>query len=92
MRRNFSIFALYSLKFTCCLLFVVKSLDTHSKIARYLLQKLLIAKTLSLLVVKVTHCKKSLAARCKFCSLLATEVTHCQICITRHLSCTKPGN
>ena len=64
MRRNFSIFASYSLKFTCCLLFVVKSLDTHSK-------------NCSLLVAEVARCKNSLITGCKSCSL--QEITRCSL-------------
>ena len=68
LRRNFSFVTRYSLKFTRCLLLVVKSLVTRCKIrpllvaknhslpvakfARYSLQKLLVAKNHSLLVAK----------------------------------------
>ena len=48
VRRNFSLVARYSFKFTRCLLLVVKSLVTRCKI-----RSLLIAKILSLLVAKI---------------------------------------
>ena len=82
-RRNFSLVARYSFKFTHCLLLVVKSL-----IARY--------KIYSLLVVEVALCKKLLATRCKsyslqnitHYSLQNSLVTHCRSCslqkITRY--------
>ena len=60
-RRNFSFAACYSLKFTRCLLLVVKSLVTRCKIR-------------SLLVAEVARCKKSLVTRCKIRSLLVAEV------------------
>ena len=52
MRRNFSLVARYSLKFTHCLLIALKSLVTRckfpslliAKFARYSLQKLLVAR------------------------------------------------
>ena len=75
MRRNFSLVARYSLKFTRCSLLVVKSLVARCKFC-------------SLLVVEVARCKKSLATCCrshslqkitryslqKFCSLLVANV------------------
>ena len=75
MRRNFSLVARYSLKFTRCSLLVVKSLVARCKFC-------------SLLVVEVARCKKSLAICCrshslqkitryslqKFCSLLVAKV------------------
>ena len=75
MRRNFSLVARYSLKFTRCSLLVVKSLVARCKFC-------------SLLVVEVARCKKSLATCCrshslqkitryslqKFCSLLVAKV------------------
>ena len=60
-RRNFSLVARYSLKFTRFSLLVVKSLVTRCKIR-------------SLLVAEVARCKKSLVTRCKICSLLVGEV------------------
>ena len=60
-RRNFSFAACYSLKFTRCLLLVVKSLVTRCKIR-------------SLLVAEVARCKKSLVTRCKIHLLLVAEV------------------
>ena len=75
MRRNFSLVARYSLKFTRCSLLVVKSLVARCKFC-------------SLLIVEVARCKKSLATCCrshslqkitpyslqKFCSLLVAKV------------------
>ena len=60
-RRNFSLVARYSLKFTSCLLLFVKSLVTRCKIcsllvpkfARYSLKKLLAVKSHLLLVSKL---------------------------------------
>ena len=78
LRRNFSLVARCSLKFTRCLLLVAKSLVTRCKFARYLLQKLLVAKNHSLLVSEVAHCRKSLVTRWKFRSLLVAEVTRCK--------------
>ena len=60
-RRNFSLVARCSLKFTRCSLLVVKSLVTRcrsyslQKFIRYSLQKLLVAKNHSLLVTKFTR-------------------------------------
>ena len=56
LRRNFSLVARCSLKFTRCSLLVVKSLVTRCKIR-------------SLLVAEVARCKKSLATRRRSCSL-----------------------
>ena len=73
-RRNFSLDARYSLKFTRYSLLVVKPLFTHcrscslQKITRYSL------KLRSLLVAEVARCKKSLVTRCKIRSLLVAEV------------------
>ena len=75
MRRNFSLVARYSLKFTRCSLLVVKSLVARCKFC-------------SLLVVEVARCKKSLVTCCrshslqkitryslqKFCSLLVAKM------------------
>ena len=63
-RRNFSLVAPYSLKFTRCSLLVVKSLVTCAKSARYSLQKLFVAKN---------H-----VIRCKICLLLVAEVARCK--------------
>ena len=83
LRRNFSFVTRYSLKFTRCLLLVVKSLVTRCKIR-------------SLLVVEVARCKKSLVTRCRSCSLQKITryslqnslVTRCRSCslqkITRY--------
>ena len=73
-RRNFSIVARYSLKFTRCSLLVVKSLVTPCK--KLLVAKnhsLLVAKIHSLLVAEVACCKKSLVSRCKLHSLLVEK-------------------
>ena len=56
MRRNFSLVARYSFKFTCCLVLVVKSLVTRCKIR-------------SLLAAEVARCKNSLVTRCRSCLL-----------------------
>ena len=60
-RRNFSLVARYSLKFTRCSLLVIKSLVTRCKIR-------------SLLLAKVARCKKSLVTRCRSCSLLVAKI------------------
>ena len=64
-RRNFSLVARYSLKFTRYSLLVVKSLVTRCKIR-------------SLLVAEVARCKKSLVTRCKIRSLLVAEAARCK--------------
>ena len=64
-RRNFSLVARYSMKFTRCSLLVVKSLVTCCKIR-------------SLLVAEVVRCKKSLVICCKICLLLVAEVARCK--------------
>ena len=81
-RRNFSLVARYSLKFTCCLLLVVKSLVTLCKIRL-------------LLVAEVACCKKSLVTHCRSCSLqnitrysLQTLlITHCRSCSLQKITC-----
>ena len=72
-RRNFSLVAPYSLKFTRCSLLVVKSLVTCCKIC-------------SLLFAEVVRCKESryslqnlLVTRCRSCSLQNSLVTRCKI-------------
>ena len=71
MTRNFSLVARYSLKFTRCLLLVVKSLVTRCKIC-------------SLFVAEVARYKNSLVTRCKICSLLVAEVVRCKnLLVTR---------
>ena len=75
LRRNFSFVTRYSLKFTRCLLLVVKSLVTRCKIR-------------SLLVVEVARCKKSLVTCCKIRLLLVAEVARCKkSLVTRCRSC-----
>ena len=66
LRRNFSLVARYSLKFTRCSLFVVKSLLFIAKFACYSLQKLLVAKNHSLLVAEVARCKNQSLLVAKF--------------------------
>ena len=61
LRRNVSLVALYSLKFTRCSILAVKSLVAHCEIC-------------SLLVVEVAHCKKSHQTLCWSCSL--QKITH----------------
>ena len=70
-RRNFSLVARYSLKFTRCSLLV-------AKFTRYSLQKFLVAKNHSLLVAEVALCKKWLVTRCKIRLLLVAEVARCK--------------
>ena len=76
LRRNFSLVARYSLKFTRCSLLFVKSLVTRCKIR-------------SSLVAEVARCKKSLVTCCRSCSLQKSLVTRCTSCllqkITRYL-------
>ena len=60
MRRNFSLVACYSLKFTPYSLLVVKSVVTRCKI-----RSLLVTKSHSLLITEVARCKKSLVASSK---------------------------
>ena len=87
-RRNFSIVARYSLKFTRCSLLVVKSLVTPCK-------KLLVAKNHSLLVANFTRysLKNLLVTRCRSCLLLKftryslqnSLVTRCRSCSLQKL-------
>ena len=77
-RRNFSLVARYSLKFTRCSLLVVKSLVTRCKIRSLLVAELLVAKNYSLLFAEVARCKNSLVTRCKIRSLLVAEVARCK--------------
>ena len=75
-RRNFSLAARYSLKFTRCSLLVVKSLVTRCKIH-------------SLLVEEVARCKKSLVTRCRSCSLQnITRYSLQNSLVTRCRSCS----
>ena len=76
MRRNFSLCARYSLKFTRCSLLVVKSLVTRCKIR-------------SLLVAEVARCKKSLITRRRSCSLQKiTRYSLQNALVTRWRSCS----
>ena len=90
-RRNFSLVARYSLKFTRCSLLVVKSLVIRCKIRSLLLQKLLVAKIYSLLVAEVARCNNRLLLVAKFARyalkkllvakihwLIVTEVARCK--------------
>ena len=72
-RRNFSLVARYSLKFTPCSLIVVKSLVTRCKICWLLVVEVARCKK-SL----VTRCKKSLVTRCRSCSFLVAEASRCK--------------
>ena len=73
-RRNFSLVARYSLKFTRCSLLIVKTFVTRCKISL-------------LLVAEVARCKKSLVTHCRSClmqnitrySLQNSLVTRCEI-------------
>ena len=65
LRRNFSLVALYWLKFTRCSLLAIKSLVTRCKIC-------------SLLVAEVARCKNSLVTCCKIRSLLVAEIARCK--------------
>ena len=92
-RRNFSLVARYSLKFTRCLLLVVKSLVTRCKIhpllvaknhslpvakfARYSLQKLLVAKNHSLLDAKFARYSLPKFLVAKNHSLLVAKFARC---------------
>ena len=70
-RRNFSLAARYSLRFTRRSL--QNSLATRcrkSLVTRY--------KFSSLLVTEVAHCKKCLVTRCEIHSLLVAEVSRCK--------------
>ena len=67
-RRNFSLVAHYSLRFTCCSILV-------AKFARYSLQKF---TRYSLQNSLITRCKNSLVTRCKIRSLLVAEVSRCK--------------
>ena len=81
-RRNFSLVARYSLKFTRCSLLVVKSLVTRcrscslQKITRYSLQNLLVTRCRSCSLQKSTYywLQDSLVTRCRSCSL--QKITH----------------
>ena len=93
-RRNFSLVAPYSLKFTRCSLLVVKSLVTCCKIcsllvaevvrckeSRYSLQNLLVTRCRSCSLQKITRYsfQNSLVTRCRSCSLQNSLVTRCKI-------------
>ena len=81
-RRNFSLVARYSLKFTCSFLLVA-----IAKYAHYLLQKLLVAKYHSLLVAEVARCKKSFVTCCKIRLLLIAEVARCKESLATRCRC-----
>ena len=78
-RRNFSLVARYSLKFTRCSLLI-------AKFARYSLQKLLVAKIHLLLVAEIARCKKSLVPRCKIRLLLVAEVASKNLFVVKNYS------
>ena len=66
-RHNFLLVACYSLKFTQCLLLVLKSHVTLSKM-----------RSLLLLAAEVACCKKSLVTRCQIRQSLVAEVACCK--------------
>ena len=78
MRRNFSLVARYSLKFTHCSLLVVKSPVTRCKICSLLVAKVslckkpLVTRWRSFSLQKVTRysLRNSLVSRCRSCLLL----------------------
>ena len=70
-RRNYSLIARYSLKFTRHSLLIVKSLVARCKIPWLLVA---CCKVCSLLVTEVARCKKSVVTRCKLCYLLVAKV------------------
>ena len=70
-RRKFSLFARYSLKFTRCSLLV-------AQIARYSLQKLLVAKNHLLLVANFARYSLQKLLAAKNHSLLVAEVARCK--------------
>ena len=100
LRRNFSLVARCSLKFTRCSLLVVKSLITRCKFARYLSQKFLVAKkslvtrfrSCSLQKITCYSLQISLATRCRSYSLQKITryslqnwlVTHCSYSLRQH--------
>ena len=89
MKRNFSLVAHYSLKFSRCSLLVVKSLLLVVKFVRYSLQNSLVGKIHLLLVAEVACCKESVVTHCKICSLLIVEVARCKkSLVTRCRSCS----
>ena len=76
-RRNFSLVARYSLKFTRCSLLVVKS-------TRYSLQKLLVAKNHSLIVAKSTRYSLQKITRYSLQNLLITRCRSCSLQKSTH--------
>ena len=85
LRRDFSLVARYSFKFTRCSLLFVKSLLTRCKI-------LLVADVTRWKNSFVTRCRKlqkitsyslqnSLVSRCRSCSFQNSLVTRCKICL-----------
>ena len=88
-RRNFSLIARYSLKFTRCSLLVVKSHVTRCKIR-------------SLLVAKITgnSLQNSLVTRCRSCllqkftcySVQNSLVTRCRSCLLQKFTCYSVQN
>ena len=85
-RCNFSPFARYSLKFTCCSLLVVKSLVNRGNIFSLLVAEVArckkwvvtFCKIYLLMVPEVSHWKKSPVTRCKIRLLLVAEVACCK--------------
>ena len=79
LRRNFSLVARYSSKFTRCSLLVVKSLVTRSKIRSLLVVEVARCKNCSLLVAKSTRYSLQKLLVAKNHSLLVAEVARCKI-------------
>ena len=78
LRRNFSLVARYSSKFTRCSLLVVKSLVTRSKIRSLLVVEVARCKNCSLLVAKSTRYSLQKLLVAKNHSLLVAEVARCK--------------
>ena len=79
LRRNFSLVARYSSKFTRCSLLVVKSLVTRSKIRSLLVVEVARCKNCSLLVAKSTRYSLQKLLVAKNHSVLVAEVARCKI-------------
>ena len=89
LRRNFSLVARYSSKFTRCSLLVVKSLVTRSKIRSLLVVEVARCKNCSLLVAKSTRYSLQKLLVAKNHSLLVAEVARCKkSLVTRCRSCS----
>ena len=84
LRRNFSLVARYSSKFTRCSLLVVKSLVTRSKIRSLLVVEVARCKNCSLLVAKSTRYSLQKLLVAKNHSLLVAEVARCKNSLVTH--------